>query len=97
MIFSYLLDFVSIAHTLRTCLLLDKKARRCTDRREVVSPHMLCYRGGNCEPAYEKSCYHGGMTMEGPAWWWTSWCGAVCTMDAGPHLEVLGDYMSVDV
>ena len=79
--------------------------------RKWRGPRTLCYRGGDCEVAYERSSFGGiipsggrwccsGTAAVDPAWRRSSRCGAVCILrfpiDAGGHLEVLGDYIGVE-
>ena len=81
-------------------------------RRMWRGPCALCFRGGDCKAAYERSGFGGitpsgggwccsGTAEEGLAWRWSSRCSAVCILrfpiDAGGHLEVLGDYIVVEV
>jgi len=79
-------------------------------RRKWRGPRALCFRGGDCVAAFERSGF-GGFTPSGGEWccsgtvvvdlgWrWSSRCGVVCIfrfpVDAG-HVWILGDYMSVD-
>ena len=84
----------------RVVILRDDETE--VQRRKWRDPRALCYRGGDCETAYERSGFGGitpsggwwcckGMAAVDPAWRRSSRCGAVrlfrFLVDAGSRLE----------
>ena len=75
-----------VARPLRVVILRGDESE--VQRRKWRGPRVLCYRGGDCEVAYERSGFGGitpsgegwccsGTAAEGLAWRWSSRCSAV--------------------